>query len=472
MKEIQRKTSMDSEPNTSLENGLQHLQANEIGLEIAIRGNMDAGALFVMESKGTWLHAGFHLTTSIASPSLLSLPFAFAGLGWGPGMTALVVSATVTFYSYCLMSKVLERTESQGHRHIRLGDLCNEILGGKWRTFVIGPLQFLLCMGSVISSVLLCGQSMKIIYSMYYPHGSIALYEFIIFSGVMTMILSQLPSFHSLRHLNLLSLLTCLGYSLCVVYGAIHVGYTKPLQSEQYSLVGSTPAKLFNAFNSLAIFANTYGSGIIPEIQATIAPPTHGKMFKGLLLCYAVTISTFFSVGIAGYWAFGIESSGNVMSNFVTNGSSTLIPRWIIITANVLIVIQLLAVALVYSQPTFDFMEGKASGIQHSRFSLRNLLPRLVLRSFMVAISTLIATMFPFFGDINAFIGAFCYTPLDFLVPVIFYSVSFKPSFQSPFFWINCLIIIIFSLIGSLGSISSIRQIVLDAKTYHLFANI
>ena len=78
---------------------------------------------------GNWYHAGYHLTTSIAAPALLSLPFAFAALGWFAGIVCLIVGAAVTFYSYNLISLVLERLESKGNRHLRFRDMAKDILG-------------------------------------------------------------------------------------------------------------------------------------------------------------------------------------------------------------------------------------------------------------------------------------------------------------------------------------------------------
>ena len=82
-------------------------------------------------------------------------------------------------------------------------------------------------------------------------------------------------------------------------------------------------------------------------MQATIAPPVSGKMFKGLCVCYAVVASTYLSVAISGYWAFGNESAGNVMSNLAPSGMPALVPNWLIFVANMCIIIQLLAVCLV-----------------------------------------------------------------------------------------------------------------------------
>jgi hypothetical protein len=62
------------------------------------------------------------------------------------------------------------------------------------------------------------------IYLLASPGGTIKLYVFVAIFGVFMMILAQLPSFHSLRHVNLVSLLLCLAYSFCAVAGSIYLG--------------------------------------------------------------------------------------------------------------------------------------------------------------------------------------------------------------------------------------------------------
>jgi hypothetical protein len=69
------------------------------------------------------------LTTSIVAPALLSLPFAFASLGWAAGTICLVIAAAVTFYSYNLISLVLEHHARQGRRQLRFRDMATDILG-------------------------------------------------------------------------------------------------------------------------------------------------------------------------------------------------------------------------------------------------------------------------------------------------------------------------------------------------------
>jgi hypothetical protein len=93
------------------------------------RLDSDAGALFVLQSKGEWWHAGFHLTTAIVGPTILTLPYAFRGLGWWLGFVCLTTMGLVTFYAYYLMSKVLDHCEKSGRRHIRFRELAADVLG-------------------------------------------------------------------------------------------------------------------------------------------------------------------------------------------------------------------------------------------------------------------------------------------------------------------------------------------------------
>lgn len=432
---------------------------------------LDAGALFVLQSKGSWLHCGYHLTTSIVAPPLLSLPFAFASLGWSAGMVCLVVGAAVTFYSYNLLSRVLEHHAQQGRRQLRFRDMAADILGPGWARYYIGPIQFMVCFGAVVASTLLAGQSMKAIYLIANPGGTIKLYVFVAIFGVFLVILAQLPSFHSLRHVNLVSLLLCLSYSLCAVAGCIYLGTSDRAPPKDYSIVGETHTRVYGVFNALAVIATTYGNGIIPEIQATVAAPVTGKMFKGLCLCYAVVVTTFFSVATAGYWAFGNAAQGLLLNNFMVDGKPV-IPVWLLLMAELFTLVQLSATATVYLQPTNEVLEGLLSDPKAGQYAARNVVPRLVSRTMAVAFGTTIAAMIPFFGDMNALIGAFGFMPLDFAVPALFYNLTFKPSKKGFVFWLNTAIAVVFSAVAVVASVAAVRQIVLDAGTYKLFANV
>ncbi|WOL03175.1 putative GABA transporter 2 isoform X1 [Canna indica] len=431
----------------------------------------DAGAAFVLESKGSWWHAGFHLTTAIVGPTILTLPYAFRGLGWGLGLALLTALGAVTFYAYTLMSKVLDHCENQGRRHIRFRELAADVLGTGWVFYLVVLFQTAINTGISIGCILLAGECLKIMYSNLYPDGSMKLYHFIIMATVVLILLSQLPSFHSLRHINFASVLLSLGYSGLVTGGCIYAGYSRNAPPKDYSLDSSSVHRTWNAFTSISILASLYGNGILPEIQATMAPPAAGKMVKGLALCYSVTVLTFYSAAVSGYWAFGSTVKSNVLDSLLPDSGPSLAPAWLLGLGVVFVLLQLFAIGLVYSQVAYEIMEKNSADMKQSRFSKRNLVPRLILRTLYMIFCAVIAAMLPFFGDIVAVVGAIGFIPLDFILPMLLYNFTIGTSKRSVVHWVNVFIMVIFTGVGIMGAFASIRKLVLDAHQFKLFGN-
>ncbi|XP_073301821.1 probable GABA transporter 2 [Primulina huaijiensis] len=436
-----------------------------------IRREDDAGAAFVLESKGEWWHAGFHLTTAIVGPTILTLPYAFRGLGWGLGFLCLTAMGVVTFYSYYLMSSVLDHCEKAGRRHIRFRELAADVLGSGWMFYFVIFIQTAINTGISIGSILLAGECLQIMYSNLSPDGPLKLYHFITMVTVVMILLSQFPSFHSLRHINLGSLLLSFGYTFLVVGACINAGTSKNAPPRDYSLESSELSRVFSAFTSISIIAAIFGNGILPEIQATLAPPATGKMTKGLIMCYTVIFLTFYSAAVSGYWVFGNKSNSNILKSLLPDEGLALAPVWILGLAIIFVLLQLLAIGLVYSQVAYEIMERKSADVNQAIFSKRNLIPRIILRSLYVIFCGFFAAMLPFFGDINAVVGAIGFIPLDFVLPMLLYNMTYKPTKSSPAYWINNSIIIIFTCVGLLGSFSSIRKLVLDAQEFKLFSD-
>ncbi|KAF1872597.1 hypothetical protein Lal_00016433 [Lupinus albus] len=425
--------------------------------------------MYVLQRK--WWHAGFHLTTAIVGPTILTLPFAFRGLGWVLGFFCLTMMGVVTFYSYYLMSKVLEHCEKSGRRYFRFRELAANILGSGWMFYFVVVIQTMINLGISIGTILFAGECLQLIYSSISPHGSLKLYEFIAMVSVVMMILSQLPTFHSLRHLNFFALLLSLGYTMLLVGACIYAGASKNAPPKNYSLESKDSARVFSAFTAISIIASIYGNGILPEIQATLAPPATGKMVKGLTLCYSVIAVTFYSAAISGYWAFGNNSNSIVLMNLIPDDGPALAPTWVIGLGAIFILLQLFAIGQVYSQVAYDVMEKKSADVKQGLFSKRNLIPRIILRSIYMAFCGFMAAMLPFFGDINAIVGAIGFIPLDFVLPMLMYNITYKPPKTSLTYWINMLIMVVFTGTGILGAFSSIRKLVLDAGQFKLFSD-
>ncbi|KAD2262707.1 hypothetical protein E3N88_41533 [Mikania micrantha] len=336
---------------------------------------LDAGALFVLKSKGSWWHSGYHLTTSIVAPSLLSLPFAFASLGWWLGVLSLVIGAAVTFYSYNLISLVLEHHADLGHRHLRFRDMAYHILGPGWSRVDTMWAQSSSWYAMVQWWVYAFGRSM--------PQGNIRAME-------------------SKRN------------------------------DEEYTSSWSFRDLVHQAIQVCLCVRDT-------------CAPVKGKMFKGLCVCYTVITFTFFSVAVSGYWAFGNESAGLILRATLL---TMMVTHWFQMVHHH---DQYLDYA-----PTLSCCSNPTS----SEFSARNVIPRVISRSISVILAITVAAMLPFFGDINAMIGAFGFLPLDFVLPVVLFNLTFKPSKKSPLFWLNSSIAVIIFSSGSYrqAAVAAVRQ--------------
>ncbi|RWR96518.1 putative GABA transporter 2 isoform X1 [Cinnamomum micranthum f. kanehirae] len=448
------------------------MEALECNGELETHGrDDDAGAAFVLESKGSWWHAGFHLTTAIVGPTILTLPYAFRGMGWSLGLMSLTLTGAVTFYSYFLMSKVLDHCEKEGRRHIRFRELAADVLGSGWMFYFVICVQTAVNTGVAVGCILLSGECIQIMYSSLYPDGPLKLYQFIALVTVVMILLSQLPTFHSLRHISLASLVLSLGYTSLVVIACIRAGHSRNAPHKDYTLDPHKSTRAFDAFASISILASLFGNGILPEIQATVAPPVTGKMFKGLVLCYSVIFVTFYSAAVSGYWAFGNKSSSNILKSLMPDEGPSLAPTWLLGLAVVFVLLQLFAIGLVYSQVAYEIMEKKSADVKQGMFSKRNLVPRLFLRTIYMVLCAFVAAMLPFFGDINGVVGAIGFIPLDFILPMLLYNMTHNPSRTSVTFWLNISIIVVFTGTGIMGAFSSVRKLVLDAHKFKLFSS-
>ncbi|KAK8949535.1 GABA transporter 1 [Platanthera zijinensis] len=393
-------------------------------------------------------------------------------LGWEAGLLFLAAAAIITFYSYTIFSRILDHYAINGRRLLCFRDMAHHILGANWNHYFVGPLQILICFAEVVAGTLLAGQSMKAIYMMENPDGTAELYLFIIISGVFMLILSQMPSYHSLRHLNFISLLLSLAYSACATAGSIHIGSSSSIaHGRDYSILGDTKNRIFGAFSAISVTASAYGNCVIPEIQATVAAPVKGKMFKGLCLCYTIIIITYFSVSISGYWAFGNRAHGIIFSNFILDNGRAM-PKWFLVMSNFFLILQTFAVTVAFLQPTNQLLEKIFADARKKQYSSRNVIPRVIGRSVVAIIATFIAAMLPFFRDIIGLIGAFGFLPLVFVMPIVMHVITFKPTRRGFAFCISMSIIVIFLAATLMGCIAAVREIVRDANTYMLFANV
>ncbi|KAG4915356.1 hypothetical protein JHK87_052913 [Glycine soja] len=96
------------------------------------------------------------------------------------------------------------------------------------------------------------------------------------------------------------------------------------------------------------------GHNVVLEIQATIPSspekPSKGPMWRGVLIAYLVVGLCYFPVALVGYWVFGNSVDDNIL---ITLNK----PTWLIVTANMFVVIHVIGSYQLYAMPVFDMIE-------------------------------------------------------------------------------------------------------------------
>uniref|UniRef100_A0A0D3FWQ1 Amino acid transporter transmembrane domain-containing protein n=1 Tax=Oryza barthii TaxID=65489 RepID=A0A0D3FWQ1_9ORYZ len=347
---------------------------------------------------------------------VLSLPYAMAHLGWGPGTAALVVSWGMTLYTLRLLIELHE---------------C------------VPGVRFDRCTTS--------------------PTGSAS-------SAPPSSSSPSLPSLDSITAVSLAAAAMSVGYS--TISWAACLARGTPAAAEgggggvSYAYKDGTAAdSVFRVCSALGQVAFAYaGHGVVLEIQATIpstpTKPSRGAMWKGAVAAYLVTALCYFPVAIAGYWAFGRDVSDNVLVALRR-------PPWLVAAANMMVVVHVLGSYQVYAMPIFETLET----ILITRIRLPpGALLRLVARSAYVAFTLFVAVTFPFFGDLLGFFGGFGFTPTSYFLPCILWlKIKKPPRFSASWFanW-GCIVVGVLLMIAS--TIGGLRSIIQDASTFQFYS--
>lgn len=416
-----------------------------------------------------WFHAAFHTITAVVGVGVLGLPYSFSYLGWVGGVFALVATLAASLYTAYLLSALHE--EPDGTRHNRYVDLGRAILGDAWAKWLITPLQYSVMIGLAVAYLVTAGQSFQAVHNgrcnghtenaanSDVDNCKRALTGWIILFGGIQLLLSQVKDFHSLWWVSLLGAAMSVMYSMIAFVASAVKGHSG-VSFDKRS--GSAVDRTFGTFNSFGTIMFAFGGQIVmPEIQATLAvpPPAVESMMKGIYFAYVIVTLAYFPVATAGYAAYGNQVNADVLLSVSR-------PAGLIAAANFMVVIHIAASYQIFAQPVFENVETFVTERQLWP-SNKPWLMRAVVRSLYVALTTFVAICLPFFADLMGLIGAAGFTPMTFILPCVFWIKARQP--QGIVFWVNVLIIVVYSLGGLLAAVGSIRQIILHSRTYNLF---
>ncbi|XP_027101964.2 lysine histidine transporter 1 [Coffea arabica] len=410
-----------------------------------------------------WWYSAFHNVTAMVGAGVLSLPYAMSKLGWGPGVTVMVLSWIITLYTLWQMVEMHEMVP--GKRFDRYHELGQHAFGEKLGLWIVVPQQLVVEVGVDIVYMVTGGKSLKKFHDLVCskPCKDIKTTYFIMIFASVHFVLSHLPNFNSISGVSLAAAVMSLSYST-IAWGA---SVKKGVQPDvEYGYKATTTAgTLFNFFGALGDVAFAYaGHNVVLEIQATIpskpGKPSKVPMWRGVVVAYIVVALCYFPVAFIGYWMFGNSVEDNVLLSLNK-------PTWLIAMANMFVVVHVIGSYQIYAMPVFDMIETVL--VKKLRFKPSWTL-RFVSRNIYVAFTMFVGLTFPFFGGLLGFFGGFAFAPTTYFLPCIMWLAVYKPRRYSLSWITNWICIILGVLLMVIAPIGGLRQIILEAKTYKFYS--
>ncbi|KAL3636670.1 Lysine histidine transporter 1 [Castilleja foliolosa] len=408
-----------------------------------------------------WWFSAFHNVTAMVGAGVLSFPYAMSKLGWGPGITVLVMSWIVTLYTLWQMVEMHEVVP--GKRFDRYHELGQHAFGEKLGLWIVVPLQLIVEVGVNIVYMILGGKSLKKFHDSVREIHDITLIQFIMIFASAHFGLSQLPNFHAVYGVSLAAAIMSLSYST-IAWGA-SINNKSAQHDNRHHENKSTAGTVFPFFSALGNIAFGYaGHNVVLEIQSTMPStphkPSKGPMWKGVVVAYIIVALCYFPVATIGYWALGENVNDNILVSLEK-------PKWLIAMANMFVAVHLLGGYQIYAMPVFDMIETvlvrklKLKPSWYLRFFARNT---------YVAFTMFVAVTLPFFDELLGFFGGFAFAPTTYFLPCIIWLVIKRPRRYSLSWFTNWICIILGVALMLVASIGGLRGIIIKAKDFKFYS--
>ncbi|CAJ1943685.1 unnamed protein product [Sphenostylis stenocarpa] len=410
-----------------------------------------------------WWYSAFHNVTAVVGAGVLGFPYAMSELGWGPGVTILILSWVCTLYTAWQMIEMHE--PEPGKRLDRYHELGQYAFGEKLGLWIVVPQQLMVQVGVNIVYMITGGNSLKKIYDTICVDGCTPVRRtyFIMMFAAIQFVLSHLPSLNSIAAVSFTAAVMSISYSTMAWITSAHRGVQPGVE---YGSRFSTDAEnVFGFFSALGTIAFGYaGHNVVLEIQATIPStpenPSKKAMWKGMVVAYIVVALCYFPVACFGYWAFGNAVDDSILLSLEK-------PRWVIIAANIFVFVHVTGSYQIFAVPVFDTLESFL--VKEMKFRPTWFL-RFITRNSYVFLTLFLGITFPFFGGLLGFFGGFVFAPTSYFLPCVMWLVIYKPRRFSLSWCANWLCIICGVLLMVLAPIGALRQIILEAKDFKFYS--
>ncbi|XP_015893179.3 lysine histidine transporter-like 7 [Ziziphus jujuba] len=410
----------------------------------------------ITESRnGNTFSAMFHLLCSGIGIQALSLPFAFASLGWVWGMISISVTFVWQLYTTSLLIKLHESpSRPRCSRYLLLAITAFGTKLGKLLS--IFPVMYL-SGGTCVMLIITGGGTMQLLFKTLCREAadchakSLSGAEWFLVFTSLAIAMAQLPNLNSIAKTSLVGAIMALGY--CTLLWALSISMDRPKDISYEPLVKKeSGVDMFGGIlSAIGIIVLCFrGHNVVLEIQGTLPSdskqPSRKTMWRAVKISYTLIVMCLFSLAIAGFWAYGDEIlfNGTILTAILKIHGDK-ISKSMMILICIQIIISCLCTFQIYAMVVFDNLEFRYISSKKKKCPWW---VRTCIRLFFGGLAFFIAVTFPFLGSLAPLIGGMT-MPLTYVYPCFMWIAIKKPSSKSAMWWVNL-------ALGCLGVILSV----------------
>lgn len=359
-----------------------------------------------------------HLLKASLGSGILSMPFAFKCAGLVTGILTTVFSAfmcTYTAYVLILSAHALYyRTKISSMTY---GDVAEAAFSNgpkvlrKFSTFgrlFVSIGLFCTYFGAVSVYTVVAATSYKEVIEHYSGH-TVDIRVYILSFLPVLIVLGYIPNLKILAPFSMVANVL-MGAGLCITMYYVCHDIITPFQLRQIPSDLNTFPQAF----TIAVFA-LEAIGLIMPLENNMENPRHFAKPAGVLNTGMTAVTVIYLiVGVLGYVAYGDNVQGSISSNLEISYIGAQIARLCIGAAVLLTYVLQYFVCL---DITWNFLKGRIT--KHHNFY------NYLLRTLLVTCSVLLAVAVPTISPFVGLIGAFCFSFLGILFPMLIYSITF-----------------------------------------------
>eukprot|EP01135_Chromosphaera_perkinsii_P007087 Nk52_evm26s684 gene=Nk52_evmTU26s684 len=402
---------------------------------------------------------------SVLGVGILSMPGSFSRMGWIIGSLMIGTIGAFGLYCSCLLGKCMMGTADNSGKRIRsypeLGDVC---FGRKGRILAhIGT--YGTCVGVGMLFLILAAESFSDLSS------ALSKQVFTCVSAIIVLPTVLCKTLHGATILSTMGFVASLLMGVIILVENIYFLETQHRNDDDGEGVrGETEIFHQDLFDYGYAFSGIiFGFGGVccwPEAISTMKRPE--KFNVALYLAYPCVILIYYIVSLSSYEAYGSmlyaeEFNGNVALNLPENFGQDAI--------SVAIIVHVLSAFIVYMIPFFREVEIACRFDEMGDAFLK----RSAFRVSVIGCMLLLVLVFPFFDDIVSLLGATTQSLSCFLIPIACYwhiygRMTWERSFAGQMeICIQVFIFVLVLVLGAIGSVIAVKNIVDKSSTYTIF---